>query len=75
MESSGELEQPQNAAPEGLLADLLGALPDPLDMSGEELDDLLTQVDDLVGLNPVLRHSGEIRRVPESSGGDPESPG
>eukprot|EP00969_Alexandrium_andersonii_P254053 11228771-Alexandrium_andersonii.AAC.1 len=52
---AGEYEQPQAATPEGLLADLLGTLPDPLDMSGEELDDLLTQVDDLVGLNPVLR--------------------
>eukprot|EP00969_Alexandrium_andersonii_P260101 11500457-Alexandrium_andersonii.AAC.1 len=55
MESSGGLEQPLAATPEGLLADLLGMLPDPLDMSGEELDLLLTQVDGLVGLSPVLR--------------------
>eukprot|EP00969_Alexandrium_andersonii_P294727 13027746-Alexandrium_andersonii.AAC.1 len=55
MESSGKLEQPQAAAPEGLLADLLGTSPDPLEMSGEELGLLVIQVDDLIGLNPVLR--------------------
>eukprot|EP00969_Alexandrium_andersonii_P247826 10951098-Alexandrium_andersonii.AAC.1 len=56
MESSGGLGQPPPATLEGLLAYLLGPLPDPLDMSGEELDLLLTQVDGLVGLNPALRH-------------------
>eukprot|EP00969_Alexandrium_andersonii_P369504 15475298-Alexandrium_andersonii.AAC.1 len=55
MESSGEHGQLQEAAAEGILADLLGSLPDPLDMSGEELDDLFSQVDGLVGLNPLLR--------------------
>eukprot|EP00969_Alexandrium_andersonii_P207915 9184295-Alexandrium_andersonii.AAC.1 len=33
----------------------MAPLPEPLDMSGEELDQLLTDVDALVGLNPVLR--------------------
>eukprot|EP00969_Alexandrium_andersonii_P269347 11904789-Alexandrium_andersonii.AAC.1 len=65
MESSGGLGQPPSAAPEGLLADLMGPLPDPLDMSGEELDQLLTEVDALVGLNPVLRQScGRGPRLP-----------
>eukprot|EP00969_Alexandrium_andersonii_P228697 10101148-Alexandrium_andersonii.AAC.1 len=58
MESSGELTQPQGAAAEGLLADLLETLPDPLDMSGEELDELFSQVDDLVGIDPLLRQIG-----------------
>eukprot|EP00969_Alexandrium_andersonii_P025798 1126261-Alexandrium_andersonii.AAC.1 len=43
------------AAAERILADLLVSLPDPLDMPGEELDDLFSQVDDLVGVNLLLR--------------------
>eukprot|EP00969_Alexandrium_andersonii_P084046 3707723-Alexandrium_andersonii.AAC.1 len=33
----------------------MGPLPDPVDMSGEKLDQLLTDVEASVGLNPVLR--------------------
>eukprot|EP00969_Alexandrium_andersonii_P213746 9438897-Alexandrium_andersonii.AAC.1 len=55
MESSGEHGQVDEATAERILADLLVSLPDPLDMSGEELDDLFSQVDDLVGVNVLLR--------------------
>eukprot|EP00969_Alexandrium_andersonii_P014129 616252-Alexandrium_andersonii.AAC.1 len=58
LESSGESRQSHHATPDGRLDDLLGPLPGPLEMSGEQLRQLLTQVDALVGLDPVLRQQG-----------------